>query len=128
MLVKVDKFIFSVDFDVLDMDKGRDVPIILRRSFLCTVRALIDVEKGKLTLKVQDQEVTFNFFKALKFPNDADECFGVSVVNSVTSEVFDENYLNDPLKATLVVSSERNDEEFIKCLNLMDALARVMRT
>ena len=31
VLVKVDKFIFSVDFIILDMDEDREVPLILRR-------------------------------------------------------------------------------------------------
>ncbi|XP_017970434.1 PREDICTED: uncharacterized protein LOC108660685 [Theobroma cacao] len=64
MLVKVDKFIFLADFVVLDMEEDKEVPIILGRPFLCVARALIDVEKGELTLRVQDQEVTFNIFRA----------------------------------------------------------------
>ena len=33
VLVKVDKFIFLVDFTVLDMEKDREIPIILGRLF-----------------------------------------------------------------------------------------------
>ena len=54
-LVKVHKFIFSVDFIVLDYEADRDVSIILGRSFLATGRALIDVQKGELTMRVQDE-------------------------------------------------------------------------
>ncbi|XP_075500124.1 uncharacterized protein LOC142538709 [Primulina tabacum] len=36
VLVKVDKFIFSVDFVVLDMEEDREIPIILGRPFLAT--------------------------------------------------------------------------------------------
>nr|CAN69639.1 hypothetical protein VITISV_040272 [Vitis vinifera] len=43
VLVKVDKFIFSVDFIVLEMEEDRDVPLILGRPFLATGRTLIDV-------------------------------------------------------------------------------------
>ncbi|KAK6125377.1 hypothetical protein DH2020_040881 [Rehmannia glutinosa] len=50
VLVKVDKFIFPMDFLVLDMEGDRDVPLILGRPFLATARALIDVQKGELTL------------------------------------------------------------------------------
>ena len=35
-LVKVDKFIFLVDFVVLDMEEDRVAPIILGRPFLAT--------------------------------------------------------------------------------------------
>ena len=34
VLVKVDKFIFLVDFVVLDMEEDREAPIILGRPFL----------------------------------------------------------------------------------------------
>ena len=61
VLVKVDKFIFAADFIVLDMKEEKEVLIILRRKpFLDIGRALIDVHKGELKLRVQDDEVTFN--------------------------------------------------------------------
>ena len=44
VLVKDDKFIFPVDFIVLDMEEDREVPLILGRPFLATGRALIDVQ------------------------------------------------------------------------------------
>ena len=44
VLVKVDKFIFPIDFIILDMEKDREVPLILGRPFLATGRALIDVQ------------------------------------------------------------------------------------
>ena len=44
VLVKVDHFIFSVDFFVLEKEEDREVPIILGRPFLATSQALIDVK------------------------------------------------------------------------------------
>ncbi|XP_050280871.1 uncharacterized protein LOC126721844 [Quercus robur] len=49
VLVKVDKFIFPINFVVLDMEEDQEVPLILGRPFLATGRALIDVQKGELT-------------------------------------------------------------------------------
>ena len=68
VLVKVDKFIFSTDFIVLDMEEDKELPIILGRPFLATGRALIDVQKGELKLRVQDEEVTFNVLNTMKYP------------------------------------------------------------
>ncbi|PIN18012.1 hypothetical protein CDL12_09323 [Handroanthus impetiginosus] len=79
ILVKVDKFIFPADFVVLDMEVDSEIPIILGRPFLANGRTLIDVQKGELTMRVQDQQITFNVFKAMKFPNESDECFAVSL-------------------------------------------------
>ncbi|XP_073137404.1 uncharacterized protein [Henckelia pumila] len=52
VLVKVDKFIFLADFVILDMDEDEETPLIFGRPFLVTARALIDVHKGELTLRV----------------------------------------------------------------------------
>ncbi|KAL5580055.1 hypothetical protein UlMin_012497 [Ulmus minor] len=65
VLVKVYKFIFPADFIVLDMEEDREIPLILGRPFLATGRTLIDVHQGKLILRVQDEQVTFNVFKAM---------------------------------------------------------------
>ena len=43
VLVKVEKFIFPTDFIILDMQEDKEVPIILKRPFLATRRAMIDV-------------------------------------------------------------------------------------
>ncbi|XP_062113088.1 uncharacterized protein LOC133824238 [Humulus lupulus] len=63
-----------------DMEEDEDVPIILGRSFLATGQALIDVQKGELTLMVQGDEVIFNVFKDLKYPSASDSCFCVNVL------------------------------------------------
>nr|GEU43263.1 hypothetical protein [Tanacetum cinerariifolium] len=76
LLVKISKFIFPLDFVVLEIDKDKLVPIILRRPFLTTARAVIDVHKGKLSLRVGSETVTFNIRKSMKskhFLNHAGE-------------------------------------------------------
>ncbi|XP_022156728.1 uncharacterized protein LOC111023573 [Momordica charantia] len=70
VLVQVDKFIFPADFIILDYDADKEVPIILGRPFLATGRALVDVHKGELTMRVQDQEVKFLVHDSMKFPAD----------------------------------------------------------
>ena len=78
--MKVEKFIFPTDFIILDMQEDKEVPIILGRPFLATGRAMIDVQKGALRLRVQEEEVTFNVFNAIKHPQDNDSCFRVDVL------------------------------------------------
>ncbi|XP_048232878.1 uncharacterized protein LOC125370630 [Ricinus communis] len=60
VLIKIDKFIFLVDFVVMDMEGDSSIPLILGRSFLATSKAVIDVCDGKLQLRVGDETVTFN--------------------------------------------------------------------
>ena len=64
MLVKVDKFIFPTNLIVLDMEEDKEIPIILGRPFLETGKVIIDVQKGELKLRVEDNEVRFSVFNA----------------------------------------------------------------
>ena len=45
VLIKVGKFIFPVDFVVIDIEEDKQVPLLLGRPFLSTRAALIDVKK-----------------------------------------------------------------------------------
>ncbi|XP_063949903.1 uncharacterized protein LOC135152745 [Daucus carota subsp. sativus] len=83
VLVKVDKLIFPADFVILDFEEDKKIPIILGRPFLATGQTLIDVQKGELTMRVQDQSVTFKLFNAMKFPTDEEECFRVEPLEAV---------------------------------------------
>ncbi|GKA42461.1 DNA-directed DNA polymerase [Tanacetum coccineum] len=73
LLVMISKFIFLVDFVVLEMDKEELVPIILGRTFLTTARAVIDVHEGKLSLRVGSETVTFNIRKSMKSKHSHDD-------------------------------------------------------
>ena len=45
VLIKVGKFIFRVDFVVIDIEEEKQVPLLLGKPFLATRAALIDVKK-----------------------------------------------------------------------------------
>ncbi|GJR12651.1 reverse transcriptase domain-containing protein [Tanacetum coccineum] len=71
--VKVGKFHFLADFVVVDFDADPRVPLILRRSFLKTEHALIDVYKGELTLRVGKEAVTLNLDQTLRYLANYDD-------------------------------------------------------
>nr|GFD27358.1 DNA-directed DNA polymerase [Tanacetum cinerariifolium] len=48
------------DFVVVDFEPDPRVPLILGRCFLKTDRALIDMHKGKLTLRIGNEAITYN--------------------------------------------------------------------
>nr|GEY25898.1 reverse transcriptase domain-containing protein [Tanacetum cinerariifolium] len=58
--VKVGVFHFPADFVVVDFELDPRVPLILGRFFLKTGRALINVHKGKLTLRIGNEAITYN--------------------------------------------------------------------
>nr|GFB76798.1 reverse transcriptase domain-containing protein [Tanacetum cinerariifolium] len=64
---KVGTFHFSADFVVVDFDADPHVPLILGRSFFKTERAIIDVFKGELTLRVGKEAITFNLDQTLRY-------------------------------------------------------------
>nr|GFC78173.1 hypothetical protein [Tanacetum cinerariifolium] len=65
--VKVGSFHFPADFVVVDFDADPRVPLILGRSFLKTGRALIDIFKGELTLRVGQEAITFNLDQTSRY-------------------------------------------------------------
>ena len=66
VLIKVGKFIFPVDFVVIDIEEDKQVPLLLGRPFLAIGAALIDVKNGELTLMVGNEVVHFNLNHSLK--------------------------------------------------------------
>ncbi|XP_035835799.1 uncharacterized protein LOC118484026 [Helianthus annuus] len=89
MLVKIDKFVFPVDFVILNMDEDSKVPLILGRPFLNTARTIVDVAAGQITLRVNDEHVTFDIKGAMQHPQSHDDmlCY-VDIVDTCVSSHF----------------------------------------
>jgi len=79
------------------MEEDTEVPLILERSFMKTARVIIDVDKGKLMVHAQDEEVSFDVFEAGKNPNNAKECFRVDVLDKVCTEQQERVHASEPL-------------------------------
>ncbi|GJR93852.1 reverse transcriptase domain-containing protein [Tanacetum coccineum] len=72
VFVKVGKFHFSADFVVVDYVVDPRVPLILGRPFLRMTCDLIDVYGEELTLRVDDEAITFKVGQTLRYSyNDA---------------------------------------------------------
>ncbi|GJY16253.1 ribonuclease H-like domain-containing protein [Tanacetum coccineum] len=63
VLVRIGKFIFPIDFIILDIPEDNDVPLILGRPFLSTAHSKIDVFKRKITLRVGEEKLVFKSVK-----------------------------------------------------------------
>nr|GEV03133.1 reverse transcriptase domain-containing protein [Tanacetum cinerariifolium] len=73
VFVKVGKFHFLTDFVVVDFEADPRVPLILGRSFLRIGRALIDVYGEEITLRVNDESVTFNLNQTMRYSSTYDD-------------------------------------------------------
>ncbi|GJZ79304.1 hypothetical protein Tco_0644141 [Tanacetum coccineum] len=63
VLVRIGKFVFRIDFIILDIPEDDDVPLILGLPFLSTAHVKIDVFKRKVTLRVGEEKLVFKSIK-----------------------------------------------------------------
>ena len=96
VLVTVGKFVFPVDFIILDMEEDSQVPLLLGRPFLATGAALIDMQKGVLTLRVGNEAVAFDLIKGMQnIDIDQESCNVVDDAYVLQSDVH--NDCNDQI-------------------------------
>nr|GEZ91411.1 reverse transcriptase domain-containing protein [Tanacetum cinerariifolium] len=97
--VKVGVFHFPADFVVVDFEPDPRVPLIRERCFLKTGRALIDVHKGELTLRIENEAITYNLDQTVRYSAN---------YNQVTANKIDvicEEYSQEVLGFSNVTSS-----------------------
>ena len=106
MLVKVGKFIFPVDFMVIDIEEDKLIPLLLSRPFLATGAALINVKKGELTLRVGTEKVHFNLNKSLK-QHDVEQAKCMKIDNVIpvckvkNGDIMNKNSFDDYISSSL---------------------------
>ena len=112
VLLKVGKFIFPVDFIILDMEEDLQVPLLLGRPFLATRAALIDMQKGVLTLRVGEEAADFNLLLSLKNLDTDREDY----------KLVDDVYLNNSecyfdCNAQLPINENEMNFQYLECVN-----------
>ena len=96
VLVTVGKFVFPVDFIILDMEEDSQVPLMLGRPLLATGAALIDMQKGVLTLRVGNEAAAFDLINGMQnIDIDKESCNVVDDVYVLQYE--DHNDCNDQI-------------------------------
>nr|GEV56092.1 reverse transcriptase domain-containing protein [Tanacetum cinerariifolium] len=90
--VKVGMFHFPADFVVVDFKPDTRVPLILGRCFLKIGRALIDVHKGELTLRIRNEAITYNLDQTSRYSANYDQMTAnkIYVTNEACEEYFQE--------------------------------------
>nr|GEU64178.1 hypothetical protein [Tanacetum cinerariifolium] len=106
--IKVGSFYFSADFVVVDFVADPRVPLILRRSFLKTGRALIDMFEGELTLR----EV-LGFSDTISSGNPTSFYDSIIYATSPTLTPFgNSDFLLEEVDAFLAIEDEPTSSEF----------------
>nr|GEV40652.1 reverse transcriptase domain-containing protein [Tanacetum cinerariifolium] len=96
VFVKVGKFHFPTDFVVADFKADPRVSLILGRSFLRIGRALINVYGEEITLRVNNESITFNLDQVMKYSDNSDSILKTSPFGEsyfFSEEI--ENFLKD---------------------------------
>ncbi|KAG9439975.1 hypothetical protein H6P81_020140 [Aristolochia fimbriata] len=116
VLVQIHDFIFPCDFMVLDMEIDKNLRIILARPFLAIAGAIIDVKKGKLPLRSNNEKLSFNTKEAMKQPATpyGDFCFSIDVIDSCIEEIKEEERNEEAIEGWLIHSEEKEDEDPIR--------------
>nr|GEW99927.1 reverse transcriptase domain-containing protein [Tanacetum cinerariifolium] len=120
VFIKVGKFHFPTDFVVVDFEADPRFPLILGISFLRTGRALIDVYGEEITLRVNDESVTFNLNQTMRYSSiyDDNSVNRVDVIDIACEEFvqdgLDFQYNSKSSNLTLVSDPTISESDFCK--------------
>nr|GEW89940.1 reverse transcriptase domain-containing protein [Tanacetum cinerariifolium] len=110
VFIKVGKFHFLTNFLVVDFEANPLVPLILGRSFLRIGRALIDVYRKEITLRVNDKVATFNLNQTTTYSSTYDDLSvnQIDVIDVAIEELAQEmlGFSNNSLGGNPTSSSE----------------------
>jgi hypothetical protein len=91
VLVQVDKFIYPMDFIVLDtqpVEVCNLIPVILGRPFLATSNALINCRNGVIKLSFGNMTLEINIFNICKQPGDDNDLQEVDFIETLVHDQF----------------------------------------
>ncbi|GJX63183.1 reverse transcriptase domain-containing protein [Tanacetum coccineum] len=87
VLVKIDKFLFLLDFVVMDMLNTCNETMILGRPFLATIHAEIDVFNKEISLGIGGDRVTFDMDKKIhNFTTPIGEIYMINATSNTPSD------------------------------------------
>ncbi|KAF8067455.1 hypothetical protein N665_1152s0001 [Sinapis alba] len=107
--VVIGNYKIPTDFVVMELDQEPKDPLILRRPFLATAGAIIDVKRGKIDLHLGDIIMKFEVDKMLKRPTLDGHTFSIdhATEDDEDEEMTEELLRDDPLEIALtLVESE----------------------
>ncbi|XP_073121750.1 uncharacterized protein [Henckelia pumila] len=121
VLVQVGNLVFPADFYVLDMkNNDLDSPILLERSFLKTLKSIIDVNNGTLTMEFDGEIVKFHIFDTLQIPDCESVVNNLDAINHLSQE--HKEVVNEGKLKEVIAQLAKNSiaEIFISDLKMAD--------
>ena len=93
------------------MEEDKEIPLTLERPFLAIGRALIDVQEGKLIMRMQDEEITFNVLESMKAPSKQEPCLKIDVVDQSRIEPFQRNNTKVEIQSCIIKPNQFESED-----------------
>ncbi|GJW86497.1 reverse transcriptase domain-containing protein [Tanacetum coccineum] len=124
VVVRVNGFTFLADFVVVNFEPDPRVPIILRRPFLRTAKAHIDLYEETLTLRVGKEELVYYADKSEK-NKDKHFVHAISVIDFSKDDPFSgrtTTHSDDPSPSSSTVKTSDNLEKFTDELTPLNSL------
>jgi hypothetical protein len=94
-----------------------------------TARMMIDIDDGLMKVRVQDEEVTFNLFEAMKHPNDKHDSFRIDATEEEIVEVANQVHVSDSLERSLIgaynVLTENEEKEIEAILHELESCGEI---
>ncbi|GKB49308.1 reverse transcriptase domain-containing protein [Tanacetum coccineum] len=119
IFVKVGSFHFPTDF-VVDFKADPRVPLILRRSFLRTDRALIDVYKEELILRDEDEQIISHVDGTSKHPQKH-----VNESIKMVNDTCEDRFTDEPALVCLPPpKDDDNEKEKQEVKNIAEPIAK----
>ncbi|XP_022887565.1 uncharacterized protein LOC111403337 [Olea europaea var. sylvestris] len=108
----------SGSFTKLSLGEAKATTVTLQvadRSFTHSRGIIEDVLKGHLILRLGEEQISFNVFKAMEFPTESDSCFQIDVIDRIIQDTFRLHHPSDAYKACIAHSqSTHTDSSEIK--------------
>jgi hypothetical protein len=129
VLVRVDKFVFPVEFVVMDIEEDDDVSLILGRTFMLAARMMVDYDDGLMKVWLDDEEINFNINEAMKHSKDKGACFKMDATEEIIMDTRKQLHKPTPFEKVLtnalnVVSAEE-EKEIEECLKELETLKEI---
>ncbi|GKE05042.1 reverse transcriptase domain-containing protein [Tanacetum coccineum] len=116
MLVEVGKFIFPIDFVILEIEEDSKVPLILGRPFLYTADVVIRVKQKQLNLRVGTKRMTFHMDSVMKHSYSNDDTY---LELKPLPDNLEYTFLEEPSFLPVIISSQLSKEKKNKLVSIL---------
>ena len=120
VLVKIRHFTFPVDFVIIDIEEDAEITLILGRPFILSVNYVVDMGNDNLEMSIDNQNITFSIFEAIKCLGEDRMCFKVEEVDKEDVDILQTTSLDKALINVVNCLPSEEEKDIRSCLEELD--------